>query len=79
MYFDQLGDNSLEKAHSNTHQESNKVLEVYQCADCLTIYDSALGDSTSNISANTKFSDLPESYLCSVCEAEKSQFEKVMV
>ena len=54
-------------------------LEVYQCQDCLTIYDEAFGDVTQNISPKTLFKDLPKLYECSLCEASKADFEKVVL
>ncbi|MDG2279275.1 MAG: rubredoxin [Flavicella sp.] len=75
MYFDQLGDAPQEKEDKNTQKVETQKTEVYQCPDCLTIYDSQLGDSTVDITPNTAFEDLPASYVCSVCETAKEKFE----
>lgn len=75
MYFDQLGDTSPEKEDKKTQNTVTQKTEIHQCPDCLTIYDSKLGDSTVNISPNTSFEDLPDSYVCSVCETAKEKFE----
>ncbi|GAA4303665.1 rubredoxin domain-containing protein [Aestuariibaculum suncheonense] len=75
LYFEQLGteyDKEVEKdIKKEVHEE-----EVYQCKECLTIYDQIYGDITQHISPNTAFENLPESYECSLCEAPKSSFEK---
>ncbi len=75
LYFEQLG----------TEREEEKIIEaisekfeeeVYQCKDCLTIYNEVYGDMTQNIAPKTPFESLPETYECSLCEAPKSHFEK---
>lgn len=51
-----------------------KIVElVYQCPDCLTIYDPEYGDLAQNITPGTAFEDLPETYCCSTCDAGKSE------
>ena len=79
LYFEQLGTEREEDKVSETAKE--KVSEtVYQCKDCLTIYNEVYGDITQNIAPNTPFKSLPETYECSLCEAAKSNFvKKVLV
>ncbi|MCF7560997.1 rubredoxin [Sabulilitoribacter multivorans] len=74
LYFEQLG---TEREEAINEDEKKEVVEdkVYQCKDCLTIYDEIYGDITQNIEANTSFENLPETYKCSLCEAPKSSFE----
>jgi len=45
----------------------------------LTIYDEAFGDVTQNIAPKTFFNELPESYECSLCEAPKNTFKKIVL
>ena len=78
LYFDQLG-SEIESEKEVEIQKETKELEVYQCKDCLTIYDEAFGDITKNIAPKTIFSELPENYECSLCEAPKSSFEKIIL
>ena len=78
LYFDQLGSEKDVEKLVEVKKESIE-LEVYQCQDCLTIYDEAFGDVTQNIPQETVFSELPESYECSLCEAAKSSFQKVVL
>ncbi|TYA78470.1 rubredoxin [Seonamhaeicola marinus] len=75
LYFEQLGS---EQEEAVTQKETKSVLEeeVYQCSECLTVYNSKYGDLTKNIAPHTLFEDLPYTYECSLCEAPKSSFEK---
>lgn len=75
LYFDQLGN---EKGEEITQTIEKEILEeeVYQCRDCMTVYNKVYGDVTQNISKNTSFENLPEDYQCSLCEAPKDNFEK---
>lgn len=50
---------------------------VYQCRQCLTVYDSEYGDPTQDIAPYTLFEDLPPTYTCPTCEAVKEEFEQV--
>ncbi|OYD14929.1 High molecular weight rubredoxin [candidate division WOR-3 bacterium JGI_Cruoil_03_44_89] len=48
----------------------------YKCTVCGYIYDPEKGDPDSGIKPGTPFEDLPEDWVCPVCGAEKSAFEK---
>ncbi len=48
----------------------------YVCSVCGYVYDPVKGDPDSGIAPGTKFEDLPDSWVCPVCGAAKSQFEK---
>ena len=50
---------------------------VYQCNDCLSVYDEITGEPDNNIAAGTMFSQLPEAYSCPVCESTKENFSKI--
>ena len=78
MYFDQLGSEKEEIATTEVQKETRE-LEVYQCQDCFTVYNEAYGDITQNIPKNTRFENLPKNYKCSLCEAPKTSFKKVML
>lgn len=52
-------------------------MDKYQCIPCGYIYDPADGDSDGGIAPGTPFSDLPDDWVCPMCGADKSQFEKV--
>ncbi|WP_396601370.1 rubredoxin [Algibacter sp. R77976] len=74
LYFEQLG--TEREADVQTIVKETSEEEVYQCSDCMTVYNEVYGDITQNIQPNTPFENLPETYECSLCEAPKSSFEK---
>lgn len=47
----------------------------YVCSVCGYVYDPEAGDPDNGIKPGTKFNDLPESWVCPVCGASKSEFE----
>mgnify|MGYP000200193448 CR=1 FL=1 len=78
FYFDQLGGEIEQKKEIEIKKEIIE-LEVYQCKDCLSVYDENFGDITKNIPPKTMFSKLPVSYECSLCEASKANFKKIVL
>ena len=50
---------------------------VYQCKNCLTVYDEKAGDPENGIDPGTSFQDLPAGYTCSVCDSPKESFVPV--
>ncbi|MGL4790344.1 MAG: rubredoxin [Anaerotignaceae bacterium] len=52
-------------------------MSKYVCTVCNYIYDPEIGDDTQEIAAGTPFENLPEDWLCPLCEVEKSDFEKM--
>ncbi len=78
LYFDQLG-SEIEVEKEAEVQKETTELEVYQCTDCLTIYDEAFGDVTQSVAPKTLFKELSENYECSLCEAPKSSFKKIIL
>jgi rubredoxin len=51
-------------------------MEKYVCAICGYVYDEAEGDPDNNIAPGTKWADVPESWVCPMCGADKSAFDK---
>lgn len=49
----------------------------YKCKVCGYIYDPAQGDPDGGIKAGTAFEAIPDSWVCPVCGAAKSEFEKL--
>lgn len=49
----------------------------YRCKICGYIYDPAQGDPDGGIKAGTAFEALPDSWVCPVCGAAKSEFERL--
>jgi rubredoxin/flavin reductase (DIM6/NTAB) family NADH-FMN oxidoreductase RutF len=56
--------------------EQAKPAARYVCTVCGYVYDEALGDPDSGIAPRTRFEDIPDSWVCPVCGAAKSQFKK---
>ncbi len=50
--------------------------EIYQCSDCLTVYDTRFGAAEVGITEGVSFSDLSDSFICPTCDAPKSAFLK---
>lgn len=48
----------------------------YVCTICGYVYDPAKGDPDGGIAPGTRFEDIPDSWVCPVCGAAKTQFEK---
>jgi rubredoxin len=55
-------------------EEANKIITVYQCRHCLSIYDENYGDESNNISPQTSFAALAATYECPICNAPKEDF-----
>ena len=77
-YYAKLGEETVDIIPEKLILEEIKEA-VYQCTDCLSIYDEQIGDSTQGIIEGTAFNELPESYACSTCEASKSKFERTEI
>lgn len=76
LYYEQLQEEPEAKAPL-APPASKLPRQVHQCADCLTVYDASFGDPEAGIPAGQPFASLPESYVCSLCEAPKSRFQLV--
>src|SRR5690606_10334778 len=75
MYFEQLG-SKKEDSKKADREITKERKEVFQCRECLTVYDEIYGDITQEIAPGILFEDLPENYKCPVCEAPKTSFGK---
>jgi len=51
-------------------------MKKYTCVVCGYVYDEEKGDPDGGIAAGTKFEDIPDSWVCPVCGASKSDFEE---
>ena len=54
-------------------------MKKYKCLVCGWIYDEAKGDEASNLKAGTKWTDVPEDWVCPDCGMGKSDFEMIEV
>ena len=57
--------------------EESKKMQKYRCTICGYIYDPEVGDPDAGIEPGTPFEELPEDWVCPICGAPKSDFEKV--
>ena len=48
----------------------------YKCDICGWVYDETSGAPDHDISPNTKWTDLPDDFVCPLCGADKDQFSK---
>ena len=48
----------------------------YVCSVCGFVYDEVKGIPEAGIAPGTKWEDLPDDWVCPLCGAEKSEFEK---
>jgi rubredoxin len=51
--------------------------EHYQCPDCLSEYHKNAGDPETNTPPGTDFIELPQSWVCSICECPKADFQAI--
>ncbi len=51
-------------------------MKKYTCTVCGSVYDEEKGDPDGGIAPGTKFEDIPDSWVCPVCGASKSDFEE---
>ncbi|HYA15038.1 MAG TPA: flavin reductase [Syntrophales bacterium] len=62
-----------------TYQEAPKKVKRearYICSVCGYVYDPEKGDPDNGIKPGTRFEDLPADWMCPICGADKSKFEK---
>ena len=51
-------------------------MDKYVCTVCGFVYDPAEGDPDHGVLAGTAWEDVPDDYVCPMCGADKSAFEK---
>ena len=49
----------------------------YECTVCGYVYDPEPGDPDNGIKPRTPFEELPDDWVCPVCGAAKSEFERM--
>lgn len=62
---------------NETNEEETTGGIAYQCKNCFTVYDEKIGDPENGIDPDTSFQQLPENYVCSVCDSPKEDFVPV--
>ncbi len=51
-------------------------MKKYVCTVCGYVYDEEAGDPDNGIAPGTKFSDLPDDWVCPLCGVPKDQFKE---
>ncbi|MPN50913.1 Rubredoxin [bioreactor metagenome] len=51
-------------------------MDKYVCSVCGYVYDPAEGDPDHDVPAGTPWEAVPEDWVCPMCGADKSMFEK---
>ncbi len=79
-YYHQIKRGSTSKPDQISSQSTNKD-EVkdkakYVCIACDYVYDPMIGDPHSGVKPGTPFEVLPENWVCPICKAQKSQFNR---
>lgn len=65
---------------SETAAKKNKPpMQKYICTVCNYVYDPSVGDVDGGIQPGTAFEDIPDSWVCPVCGAKKSEFVREVI
>ncbi|MDY6986125.1 MAG: rubredoxin [Candidatus Thermoplasmatota archaeon] len=65
-----------EKANGDEAEKMN-AQKKYRCTVCGYVYDPAKGDPESGVAPGTPFEQIPDTWVCPICGAKKSEFEPV--
>jgi flavin reductase (DIM6/NTAB) family NADH-FMN oxidoreductase RutF/rubredoxin len=58
-------------------KEATVNMSKYECTVCGYVYDPEVGDPDGGIAPGTPFEKIPDSWVCPVCGAAKSEFKKL--
>jgi flavin reductase (DIM6/NTAB) family NADH-FMN oxidoreductase RutF/rubredoxin len=58
-------------------KEASTKMAKYKCTVCGWVYDPEIGDPDGGIAPGTPFEKIPDDWVCPVCGAAKSDFEKI--
>lgn len=79
-YYQKVKGGKSPKTAPTYVQEEPKTVSAaadkYVCSVCGYVYDPVNGDPDNGVAPGTKFEDIPDSWTCPVCGADKSKFEK---
>jgi rubredoxin len=59
------------------HYPGGLTMDKYRCVICDYIYDPTEGDPGNGVDPGTAFANLPPDWVCPLCGADVSNFEKV--
>jgi rubredoxin len=74
-----IEDAGMKDDYIREDEQAIRTKTVFQCAQCQTIYDADFGDELNDIEVGVPFSNLPDTYKCPTCEAEKLSFREINV
>ncbi len=77
-YYHQVKRGTTPKTAPSYIEEKKEVRKMtkYRCTVCGWVYDPELGDPDGGIKPGTPFEEIPDDWVCPVCGAAKSDFEK---
>ncbi len=58
-------------------EEVSTKMAKYKCSVCGWVYEPEIGDPDGGITSGTPFEEIPDDWVCPVCGAAKSDFEKM--
>ncbi|HTH94136.1 MAG TPA: rubredoxin [Rhodocyclaceae bacterium] len=53
--------------------------KLWRCIICGYVYDEAAGDPEHGLAPGTRWADVPNSWMCPICEVGKDEFEMVEI
>lgn len=77
FYYSTQSDGSEFESFADTDTEEDSVVQtkiIYQCKNCLSVYDETYGDEFNDIPAGTDFTLISDDYCCPICESVKEDF-----
>jgi rubredoxin len=77
LYFRQLNPEKEKSGDIKPEAVTKGNISLYQCSNCLTVYDEKYGDPDNGIPPGIPFENLPESYKCHVCDSPKNHFAPI--
>ncbi|MCD6453628.1 MAG: flavin reductase [Dehalococcoidales bacterium] len=77
-YYHQVKRGTTPKAAPSYIAEEKEAPKMakYRCTVCGYVYDPELGDPDGGIKPGTPFEEIPDDWVCPICGAAKSDFEK---
>ena len=76
-YYRNIKRGTTPKTAPSYIKEGAPKVAKYKCKVCGYIYDPEKGDPDGGIKPGTSFEEIPADWVCPVCGAEKSEFEKI--
>ena len=58
-------------------EDNENGMSIYECPNCLTQYHEKVGQPHLGINAGTSFIQLPENWVCELCDTHKQDFTKI--